>query len=304
MDITDTLAPNSDQLDAVDLLGGPRTFTIERVSKGDAEQPVQVHLAEFPRPWRPGKSMRRVLAACWGTDSSQWTGRRVRLYCDPNVVFGKEKVGGTRISHLSHLDGPRAIPLLVSRGKSSTYSVQPLAEDAPTPARDWRAEADAIDDPVALRALYREAPAGVARDYIASRAQSLTATEAEQEPPISREAQPAVEEVSAPLVMGEGVADAEGGEAAMTPRAAASPPAQRKAVQAAVMQFERLGITDRAERLMWTGLIVGREIASTNDLTLAELRDVVGRLGRLKDRTALEALGAALEAEREGQSNE
>ena len=28
MDITDTLAPNSDQLDAVDLLGGPRTFTI------------------------------------------------------------------------------------------------------------------------------------------------------------------------------------------------------------------------------------------------------------------------------------
>ena len=120
----------------------------------------------------------------------------------------------------------------------------------------------------------------------------------------SREAQPAVEEVSAPLVMGEGVADAEGGEAAMTPRAAASPPAQRKAVQAAVMQFERLGIVDRDERLMWTGLIVGREIASTNDLTLAELRDVVGRLGRLKDRTALEALGAALEAEREGQSDE
>lgn len=120
----------------------------------------------------------------------------------------------------------------------------------------------------------------------------------------SREAQPAVEEVSAPLVTGEGVADAEGGEAAMTPQAAASPPAQRKAVQAAVMQFERLGIVDRDERLMWTALIVGREIGSTNDLTLAELRDVVGRLGRLKDRTALEALGAALEAEREGQSDE
>ena len=114
----------------------------------------------------------------------------------------------------------------------------------------------------------------------------------------SREAQPAVEEVSAPLVMGESVADAEGGEAAVTPRAAASPSAQRKAVQAAVMQFERLGIVDRDERLMWTALIVGREIGSTNDLTLAELRDVVGQLGRLKDRSALEALGAVLEAER------
>ena len=103
--------------------------------------------------------------------------------------------------------------------------------------------------------------------------------------------------------MGESVADTEGGEAAMTPRTAASPPAQRKAVQAAVMQFERLGIVDRDERLMWTGLIVGREIASTNDLSIAELRDLVGRLGRLKDRTALEALGAALETEREGQSD-
>lgn len=79
---------------------------------------------------------------------------------------------------------------------------------------------------------------------------------------------------------------------------------QRKAVAAAVMHLNRLGIEDRAERLYWTGLIAGREIESTNDLSLAELRDVVGRLERIKDRTALEALGAALEAEREGQDDE
>lgn len=133
MDISDTLAPTSDQLDAVDLLGGPRTFTIERVSKGNAEQPVQVHLAEFPRPWRPGKSMRRVLAACWGTDAAVYTGRRVTLYCDPDVMFGKDKVGGTRIKALSHIDGPKRVPLLVSRGKSATFTVEPLTEPAPTP---------------------------------------------------------------------------------------------------------------------------------------------------------------------------
>src|SRR5690349_21496802 len=102
MDITDSLAPTSDQLDAVDLLGGPRIFTIESVSTGNAEQPVQVHLAEFPRVWRPGKSMRRVLAYCWTPDAATWTGRRVELYCDPEVMFGKDKVGGTRISRLSH----------------------------------------------------------------------------------------------------------------------------------------------------------------------------------------------------------
>lgn len=130
-DISETLAPKSDQLDAVDLLGGPQTFTITNVSKGNAEQPVQVHLAEFPRVWRPGKSMRRVLASCWGTDASTWVGRRVTLYCDETVTFGNDVTGGTRISHLSHIDGVKKIPLLVKRGKSAMFRVQPLPDAPP-----------------------------------------------------------------------------------------------------------------------------------------------------------------------------
>lgn len=132
MNISDTLAPNSDQLDAVDLLGGPQTFTIVKVSKGKDDQPVNVHLAEFPRVWRPGKSMRRVLASCWGTDASVWVGRRVTLYCDETITFGNDVVGGTRISHLSHIDKRKKIPLLVKRGKSATFVVDPLP-DAPAP---------------------------------------------------------------------------------------------------------------------------------------------------------------------------
>lgn len=137
--------------------------------------------------------------------------------------------------------------------------------------------------------------AAIAHDTI-----DLETGEIVEEPPISREAQPAVEPAPNAPSVGEGKAGAEGGEAASSPRTPASPPTQRKAVQAAVMHFDRLGITDRAERLMWTALIAGREITSTNDLPLAELRDVVTRLERVKDRTALEALGAVLEAEREG----
>lgn len=133
-DISDTLAPKSDQLDAVDLLGGPQTFTITEVSKGNAEQPVQIGLAEFPRVWRPGKSMRRVLAACWGTDAAKWVGRRVTLYCDESVMFGSDVVGGTRISHLSHIDKAKKVPLLVKRGKSATFTVQPLPDAPATPA--------------------------------------------------------------------------------------------------------------------------------------------------------------------------
>lgn len=131
MDITDTLAPKSDQLDAVDLLGGPQTFTITDVSRNaDGDQPVNITLAEFPRVWRPGKSMRRVLAACWGADTAPWPGRRVTLYCDETVKFGGEVVGGTRISHLSHIGKkPRAIPLLVTKGRSATFRVQPLPDE-------------------------------------------------------------------------------------------------------------------------------------------------------------------------------
>ncbi len=126
-DISDTLAPNSDQLDAVDLIAGPRTFVIERVSRGNAEQPVQLHLVDFPRPWRPSKSMRRVIAAAWGTDASLYPGRALTLYCDADVMFGKDKVGGTRISHLSHITEPMQVVLLTGRGKSSTWRVAAVA---------------------------------------------------------------------------------------------------------------------------------------------------------------------------------
>jgi hypothetical protein len=130
MDIGDTIAPDSQQLDAVDLLSGPRIFTITEVVKGNAEQPVQVRFAEFDRPWRPGKSMRRVLVSAWGSDASAYVGRQVELFCDPEVMFGGQKVAGTRISRLSHIDKRLQVPLLVSRGKSAVYVVQPLSPAA------------------------------------------------------------------------------------------------------------------------------------------------------------------------------
>ena len=166
MDISNTLAPTSDQLDAVDLLGGPRTFTIAKVSAGNDEQPVQVHLAEFPRVWRPGKSMRRVLAAAWGPHAQEWTGRRVTLYCDPTVKFGGEAVGGTRISHMSHLkdNKPVKVPLLVTRGRSAMFTVQPLKE-APKPAPvDWHALVTAATTSDECRDIWKRAAEAGALD--------------------------------------------------------------------------------------------------------------------------------------------
>lgn len=127
MDISGTLAPKSDQLDYEDMLAGERTFTIKAVRRGpSAEQPVQIDLAEFDRPWRPGKTMRRVLVAVWGADASEYVGRQVTLYGDPTVRFGGIAVGGTRIKAVSHIDKPAAVMLMVSRGKRQEYVVQPI----------------------------------------------------------------------------------------------------------------------------------------------------------------------------------
>jgi hypothetical protein len=157
VDITDSLAPKSDQLDAIELVAGPRTFTITGVSPGTDEQPVSVSFAEFPRVWRPSKGMRRLLAAGWGTDSKTWTGRRVTLYFDPDVSFGKERTGGTRISHMSHLPGGKrlSVPLLVSRGKSQMFIVEPLP-DTPALVDDIATATDTT----ALRAMWKTSDAG------------------------------------------------------------------------------------------------------------------------------------------------
>lgn len=133
MDLTETIAPKSDQLNADDLISGPVTVTIQEVVKGSPEQPVDVRLVEFPgRAYRPSKSMRRVMVMAWGVDAGTYTGRRLTLYRNPDITFGKDKVGGIEISHLSHLDKPLTVALTATRGKRKSFSVKPLPADAPT----------------------------------------------------------------------------------------------------------------------------------------------------------------------------
>jgi hypothetical protein len=152
MDLTDTIAPRSDQLNADDLLVGPRTFTIENVCAGSLEQPVEIHLVGLPgRPFKPSKTVRRILVAAWGPDASTYTGRRMTLYRDPSIRFGKEEVGGIRVSHLSDIDKRIQIALTVTRGKRSPFVVDPLADEPTAVGADVVADferqiAEARDD--------------------------------------------------------------------------------------------------------------------------------------------------------------
>lgn len=160
MDLTQALAPESDQLDFADLEGRPpQVFTIVSVSENGTEladqQPVNIRLEEFPRVWRPAKIMLRVLADNWGKNVKDWVGRQVELYGDPNVYFGKEKVGGTRISRISHIDREHTTRVNPRGGRGSTWTVKPLPTQQPAPTEPTAEEVAACTDRDELRAMYR-----------------------------------------------------------------------------------------------------------------------------------------------------
>lgn len=145
-----TAEPRSDQLNADDLIGSPRTVTIAGVKPGSAEQKYDIVLEGEQRVWRPPLTILRLLMAAWGDEADVWKGRRVTLYRDPTVTFGPDSVGGIRVSHMSHLpDGkPFTARVTVKRGRRAPITVQPLDDEPTTPART---EQPPVQEPTELQ---------------------------------------------------------------------------------------------------------------------------------------------------------
>lgn len=125
----------TDQLNADDLMGGPITVRITKVVFKGSEQPCHVYFeGDAGKPYKPGKSMGRVMTAAWGKDYNLWAGESMTLYRDPEVKMKGMAVGGIRISHMTRLQRPLTMPLTATRGVKSLFTVQPLREDG-TPRR-------------------------------------------------------------------------------------------------------------------------------------------------------------------------
>lgn len=127
-----TIAPKSDQLNADDLIEGVKTIKVRDV-KGttDANQPISIYFeGDNNKPYKPCKSMRRVLVRAWGTEGLDYIGKKMTIYLDEAVVFGGVQVGGIRISHMSELTEPLTIALSESRSKRKPFTIQPLIQKA------------------------------------------------------------------------------------------------------------------------------------------------------------------------------
>lgn len=158
MDLSSTIIPKSDQINAEDLLTGPVTVTVESVTGGNAEQPVNIHLVEYPgRAYRPSKTMRRVIIKAWGKESDAYIGRRMTLYRDPDVKWGGIKVGGIKVSHFSHIARGFSLSLTETKGKRVAHTVEVL-DDVQAPAKlAGNLDVSTITDRDVLKDLWRTA---------------------------------------------------------------------------------------------------------------------------------------------------
>lgn len=131
VDLSQTIIPKSDQLNADDLVGGAKIFTIVKVSKGPSkEQPVNIYMEGIEdRPWRPCLTMRRVMAQLWDLDASTFVGKRICLFRDPSVTWAGQATGGIRIKRMSHIDGKKEVMVTKSRNKREIVIVDPINDN-------------------------------------------------------------------------------------------------------------------------------------------------------------------------------
>src|ERR1700760_592135 len=107
IDLSHTITAKSDQLNADDLIGNSITIKITALTLDKGEQPLAIsYEGDKGKPYKPCKSMRRVLVGVWGKDGNVYIGRLLTLYRDEKVTYGGLNVGGLRISHMSHITDP------------------------------------------------------------------------------------------------------------------------------------------------------------------------------------------------------
>lgn len=155
LDMGAFVAPKSAQLTAEDLLTGPRTIRITRVTgTGNGDQPVAVYFdGDEGKPFLPCKTVRRLLVAAWGREAAQYAGRSMTIYRDPKVVFGGLEVGGIRVSHMSHIERRLDLALMATKGKRQPYRVEPLKQEGPDIEAGVRALIDQIREAASVPAL-------------------------------------------------------------------------------------------------------------------------------------------------------
>ena len=129
IDLTKHIQADSDCLVAADLVGGPLTILVERVTESgkNDKKKIDIFYANSEKPFRPCKSMLRILCELWKTtDATTFIGRGITLYREPDCMWKGEKTPGVRICGLSHIEKAVTVVANERRGKMATYQIEPI----------------------------------------------------------------------------------------------------------------------------------------------------------------------------------
>lgn len=99
--------------------------------------------------YRPSKGMATVLVQVLGEDESNWRGRVVRLFKDETVKFGRDNVGGVRISHISGIKEVSGIDSMtfMSRGRArKAFTVKEIYNSTAESFRKRMCDAVSVED--------------------------------------------------------------------------------------------------------------------------------------------------------------
>jgi len=215
----------------------------------------------------------------------------------------------TRLARMVFADvihGMRSVEELQDMTETSDGVLLPLEQSSAKVSRQSATPAPAVEDgtPAALGGAAPTAMGGVPASGEAASEQRPAASPARKRAPLTprgRAAQPTPEPAPEPEPDEDGVYDVAivepGEQPNVTPLAAAKAEIRAKNIVVAQMHFERIlgKPVSRDERLMFTRLLVGRDdVQSTNDLTGDELRSVLAKLERTRDRDQLETYVGSL----------
>ena len=217
-DMTMTIIAKSDQINAADLIGNPRTVTVRevRIKAGD-DQPVTIMIEGDKKASRPCMGVRRLFVRVWGPDASKYIGQSLTLFRDPSVTWAGKEEGGIRVSHMTGINSKIVEFMRISRTATKPYEILPLiaeVRDLPKQrqtAEQWASDHRAqVDDAATIEAL-AEVMARGAKPMAKLEAEKpdiwgeVNAAYAARRAAIEREGKPAAD-------MGEGFTDTSEGE--------------------------------------------------------------------------------------------
>jgi hypothetical protein len=126
-DLDAWLAPKSDQLNADDLIGGPRIIRIRKVkiTKTGKQDGTIWFDGDNDKPWKPCKGIGRILRGAYGLPEN-WIGKYVEIFRDPEAMYGGKKVGGIRIKGLSDIKADYETTFTLSRTVRDNIKIRKL----------------------------------------------------------------------------------------------------------------------------------------------------------------------------------